>query len=162
MPASNAVITKNIKRFDKNLFTDNEKGEPIALVGCYDEEGEANFTAGKARELISRGAPPREIAVLYRANFQSRALEEAFLSHDVPYQVLGVRFFERREVKDVLAFIRAAQNPESMADLKRIINVPPRGIGKVTLLNRGDMDHIGSRCLPACCRIYSDGWFGLR
>lgn len=77
---------------------------------------------------------PREIAVLYRANFQSRALEEAFLTENVPYQVLGTKFFERKEVKDILSFIKASLNPESLSDIKRIINVPARGIGKVTLL----------------------------
>ncbi|MEK7117186.1 MAG: 3'-5' exonuclease, partial [Patescibacteria group bacterium] len=75
-----------------------------------------------------------EMAVLYRANFQSRALEEACLKAGVPYQVVGTRFFERKEIKDVISFIRYALNPESTADLARIINVPPRGIGKVTLL----------------------------
>jgi DNA helicase-2/ATP-dependent DNA helicase PcrA len=80
------------------------------------------------------GASLKEIAVLYRANFQSRALEEAMLKAGIPYQVLGTRFFERKEVKDVVSFIRYSLNPGSTADLVRIINVPPRGIGKVTLL----------------------------
>ena len=84
--------------------------------------------------MIERGAPPREIAVLYRANFQSRVLEEAFLVKNIPYQVLGVRFFERREVKDVLSYVRAALNPEGFSDIKRCINTPSRGLGKTTLL----------------------------
>ena len=74
-----------------------------------------------------------EIAVLYRANFQSRALEEAMLRYNIPYQVLGVKFFERKEIKDTLAYLRAALNPDSLSDIKRIINFPARGIGKVTL-----------------------------
>ena len=74
-----------------------------------------------------------EIAVLYRANFQSRALEEAMLRYNIPYQVLGVKFFERKEIKDTLAYLRAALNRESLSDIKRIINFPARGIGKVTL-----------------------------
>ncbi len=74
-----------------------------------------------------------DIAILYRANFQSRALEEAMLRYNVPYQVLGVKFFERKEIKDTLAYLRAALNPESLSDIKRIINFPARGIGKVTL-----------------------------
>lgn len=134
LDASNAVIAKNVNRFEKRLFTENDRGEPIAIVGCYDEAAEAHFVAGKAREMIARGIEPKEIAVLYRANFQSRAIEEACLALDIPYQVLGVRFFARREIKDVLSFIRAAQNRENTGDLSRIINVPPRGIGKVTLL----------------------------
>jgi DNA helicase-2/ATP-dependent DNA helicase PcrA len=72
--------------------------------------------------------------VLYRANFQSRVLEEAFLHKNVPYQILGVRFFERKEIKDTLSFIRAALNRESASDMSRIINVPPRGIGKATII----------------------------
>jgi DNA helicase-2/ATP-dependent DNA helicase PcrA len=145
LDASNAVIAKNVNRFEKRLFTENSLGEPIALVGCYDETEEANFVAGKAHELITRGVEPREIAVLYRANFQSRALEEACLSMDIPYQVLGVRFFERREIKDVLAFIRVAQHSDRTSDLARIVNVPPRGIGKVTLLKiiEGREDELG-------------------
>jgi len=78
--------------------------------------------------------PFPEIAILYRANFQSRALEEAMLRYDIPYQVLGVKFFERKEIKDTLAYLRAALNPESLSDIKRIINFPARGIGKVTLM----------------------------
>jgi len=74
------------------------------------------------------------VAVLYRANFQSRALEEAMLRHNIPYQVLGMKFFERKEIKDTLAYLRAALNPDSLSDIKRIINFPARGIGKVTLL----------------------------
>ena len=74
------------------------------------------------------------IAVLYRANFQSRALEEAMLRYNIPYQVLGVKFFERKEIKDTLAYLRAALNKESLGDIKRIINFPARGIGKVTLV----------------------------
>jgi len=73
------------------------------------------------------------IAILYRTNFQSRALEEAMLRYNIPYQVLGVKFFERKEIKDTLAYLRAALNPESLSDIKRIINFPARGIGKVTL-----------------------------
>ncbi|OGI95524.1 hypothetical protein A2917_03140 [Candidatus Nomurabacteria bacterium RIFCSPLOWO2_01_FULL_42_17] len=79
-------------------------------------------------------APLSEISILYRANFQSRALEEAMLRYNIPYQVLGVKFFERKEIKDTLAYLRAALNPESLSDIKRIINFPARGIGKVTLV----------------------------
>jgi DNA helicase-2/ATP-dependent DNA helicase PcrA len=134
LEASNKIIKKNKNRYDKKLFTDNHKGEKVALFSGYDEREEAIFVASKSRELIKRGINPNEIAVLYRANFQSRNLEEAFLEMSIPYQVLGTRFFERREVKDVLSFIRAALNPESLSDIKRIVNAPPRGIGKITLI----------------------------
>ncbi|HYF10253.1 MAG TPA: UvrD-helicase domain-containing protein [Candidatus Paceibacterota bacterium] len=134
LKAANAVIAKNTLRKDKNLFTENAEGEKIALYGAYDEEAEAHFVAKTSASLIASGSEPEEIAVLYRANFQSRALEEAFLKQSVPYQVLGVRFFERKEVKDLLSYLRASLNPEALGDLKRILNTPARGIGKTTAL----------------------------
>ena len=135
LTAANRVIAKNKFRKEKNLFTKNAEGERIGLLEAYDENDEARFVADKSKELIEgRGVSPSEIAVLYRANFQSRALEEAMLNAKVPYQVLGVRFFERKEVKDVIAYLKASLNPDSLSDMKRIINVPPRGLGKVTVL----------------------------
>lgn len=133
LAAANEVIKKNTVRADKNLFTKNVPGEKIGLISAYDENAEARAVAKKIREMMSARVKPDNIAVLYRANFQSRALEEMFLALDIPYQVLGVRFFERKEVKDILAFARAALNRESLSDIKRIIDVPPRGIGKSTL-----------------------------
>lgn len=132
--AANNVIKKNIIRKDKNLFTKNIEGEKIELLISYTEQEEARVIAENAKDIIDNGGEPREIAVLYRANFQSRVLEEAFLKKNIPYQVLGVRFFERKEVKDVLSFIKASLNRESTSDLVRIVNVPPRGIGKATIL----------------------------
>jgi DNA helicase-2/ATP-dependent DNA helicase PcrA len=134
LTAANRVIVKNKNRREKNLFTKNGEGEPIGVFGGYDEADEADFIAEKTLELIKKGVEAKEISVLYRANFQSRILEEAFLRAGITYQVLGVRFFERKEVKDILSYLRAALNPDSMADLKRVINVPARGIGKVTIL----------------------------
>ena len=134
LEASNSIIKKNKKRKEKNLFTKNMDGEKLSLFCALNENHEAQFITLKSKELIDSGVDPKEIAVLYRANFQSRILEEVFLSLDVPYQVLGVRFFERKEVKDVLAYLQIALNPESISTLKRIINVPARGIGKVTFL----------------------------
>lgn len=133
LKAANAVIEKNVVRRKKTLFTNNGEGERIALIEAYDENDEAREIAEAARELVKKGVKPGEIAVLYRANYQSRVLEEAFLHKNVPYQILGTRFFERKEVKDVLSFIRAGLNPEAVGDVARIINIPPRGIGKVTL-----------------------------
>lgn len=134
LTAANDIIGKNKYRAEKNLFTKNGEGESISVYTAYDEMDEAGFIARTSRELIADGAQPRDIAVLFRANFQSRALEEAFLGADIPYQVLGVKFFERKEVRDLLSFLRAGLTPNSGADLKRIANVPVRGIGKVTLL----------------------------
>ena len=132
--AANAVIEKNKIRFKKNLFTVNSEGEKIGLFGRGNEVDEAEFIADKAAEFIKRGVSPGEIAVLFRANFQSRVLEEAFMNRGIPYQLLGTRFFERKEIKDIVSYLRAALNPDSFLDLKRIINVPTRGIGKTTML----------------------------
>ena len=133
LAAANSVIEKNVKRKDKTLYTKNDEGERIGLYSAYGEDDEARFIVEKAEELIASGVAPREIAVLYRANFQSRALEQAFMYRGVPYQVLGTRFFDRKEVKDVLSYIRAALNPTSQGDIARIVSTPPRGIGKLTL-----------------------------
>ncbi|MFA6430611.1 MAG: UvrD-helicase domain-containing protein [Candidatus Paceibacterota bacterium] len=134
LTVANAVIKKNKLRREKNLFTKNAEGDKVSFFKGINETEEARFIARKSKEIIEKGGSPREIAVLYRANFQSRILEEAFLTESVPYQVLGTKFFDRKEVKDVLSFLRAGVNPESLSDIKRIINVPTRGIGKVTIL----------------------------
>jgi DNA helicase II / ATP-dependent DNA helicase PcrA len=132
--ASNEIIKKNQNRFDKNVFTSNEEGEKITLYAAMTGQDEAEYIAMKCREIISAGTSPADIAVLYRTNFQSRVLEEAFLNYGVSYQLLGTKFYERKEIKDVLSYLRLALNPGSNADLARIINEPARGIGKVTLL----------------------------
>jgi len=136
LAAANAVIEKNSMRKKKTLRTDNPSGEKISLLPSYTENDEARAIADISRDIIDGGTSAKEIAVLYRANFQSRALEEAFIKKNIPYQLLGVKFFERKEVKDVLSYIRAALNSDgnsASADIARIINVPPRGIGKVTV-----------------------------
>lgn len=142
--ASNKVIAKNRNRIEKNVFTNNEDGEKITLYAAFSGGEEADYIARNASSLIEKGISPSDIAILFRTNFQSRALEEAFINYEVPYQVLGVKFFERKEVKDVLSYLRLALNPGSNADLARIINSPVRGIGKVTVLKilegrRGDI-----------------------
>ena len=132
--ASNDIIAQNKNRIDKTVFTHNHAGEKLTLFAAMTGVDEAEYVARTAQALIADGADPAAIAVLYRTNFQSRALEEAFLNYEVPYQLLGTRFFERKEVKDVLSYLRLALNPGSRADLVRIINEPARGIGKVTML----------------------------
>ncbi len=131
--AANDIIEKNEMRAKKTLRTDNADGDKITLIAAYSEDNEAQAIADEARKLIAEGVSPREIAVLYRANFQSRAIEESFIKKNIPYQLVGVRFFERKEVKDVLSYIRAALNRDGLADIGRIINVPPRGIGKASV-----------------------------
>jgi len=133
LAAANGVIEKNTNRIPKTLFSEGDTGEPITLYGAMNERDEAWFVVEQAAHLMDRKVPAQEIAVLYRENAMSRVLEEAFLHAGLPYRVLGTRFFERREVKDVLSYLRAALNPKSKSDLARIIGVPPRGIGKVTM-----------------------------
>jgi DNA helicase-2/ATP-dependent DNA helicase PcrA len=133
LAAANDIISKNVYRREKNLFTNNIDGEPLSLYMAFDETDEAGFIARIIKEQLAAGKQPRDFAVLYRANFQSRAVEEQLLAANVPYQVLGTRFFERKEVKDALSFVRAATN-ETPADIARVINVPARGLGKVTQL----------------------------
>ncbi len=133
LAAANEVIAKNIYRREKNLFTKNRDGDVLSLYQAFDETDEGMFIARTVRELMQEGRAPRDVCILYRANFQSRAIEEALLNSAIPYQVLGTRFFERKEVKDALSLIRSAVYGTS-ADIARIANIPPRGIGKVTLL----------------------------
>ena len=132
--ASNDIIKKNQNRVEKTVFTNNHEGENISLFAAMTGADEAEYVAMTAKSLIADGAPPSSIAVLYRTNFQSRSLEEAFLNFDIQYQLIGTKFFERKEVKDVLSYLRLALNPGSSADLSRVVNTPTRGIGKVTLL----------------------------
>lgn len=130
--AANNIIKKNEYRVPKNLFTENKEGESITVCEAFDEGTEASYVANKINEILEN-TDPKEIAILYRANFQSRILEEALLGMGIPYQVLGVKFFERKEIKDLMSYIKVAFNKDSLSDVKRIINVPARGIGKVTI-----------------------------
>jgi DNA helicase-2/ATP-dependent DNA helicase PcrA len=131
--AANQVIERNKNRKEKHAITDNADGERITIHPATTAEAEALWIARESRRLIERGTKHEEIAVLFRTNFQSRALEEAFLACGIPYRLLGTRFFDRKEVKDVLSWIRLALDPEREADRMRAVQSPPRGIGKVTL-----------------------------
>lgn len=139
LAVANDIIQKNNFRIPKKLFTENEEGDKIGIFEARNEIDEAHFIALKSKELIDNGTKADHVAVLYRANFQSRVLEEAFLSYGVPYQMIGTKFFDRKEVKDVISFIKCALNSDNISDFNRIINIPPRGIGKVTLqkINQG-------------------------
>lgn len=158
--AANRVIEKNKMRIEKNLFTRNQHGEKIGLFEGWNEAEEAFFVTGKIRELGN--GPHRvkasECAVLYRANFQSRILEEAFAAEGIAYSMVGTKFFERKEIKDVLAFIRASLNRAMWADIERVINVPPRGIGDKTFekIKAGQSD-----LLSAGVRAKVENFFGF-
>lgn len=133
LEVAKAIISRNENRKEKAISTPNAEGAQIGIYQAFDETDEAGFVARIIKENIAKGKRPRDFAVLYRANYQSRALEEAMLGGDVPYQVLGTRFFERKEVKDILSYVRAALY-HTPADLERASKTPTRGIGKVGLL----------------------------
>ena len=131
--AANRVIEKNRNRKEKVAVTTNEEGEPIRLHVANTADGEARWIADEARHQMLAGVPAEQIAVLYRTNFQSRGLEEAFLRARIPYKLLGTRYLDRKEVKDVLAWVRLALEPSRETDRIRAAQSPSRGIGKVTL-----------------------------
>jgi DNA helicase II / ATP-dependent DNA helicase PcrA len=131
--AANTVIEKNKKRKEKISTTKKAPGEPILLYAAHSSEDEARWIAEKIGKLHARGVPLEEIAILFRTNFQSRALEEGLLRAGLPYKILGTRFFARKEVKDALAWMRLALDPSREVDKIRAAASPPRGIGKVTL-----------------------------
>ncbi|MCS7252726.1 MAG: UvrD-helicase domain-containing protein [Armatimonadota bacterium] len=135
LEAAHHVIKNNRYRHKKRLWTTREGGFPVIVYEASDEDKEALFVANMIRELISQDERRYcDIAVMYRVNAQSRPFEEAFLHFGIPHRVVGaVRFYERREIKDMLAFMRLIVNPDDEVSLLRVINLPPRGIGDVTL-----------------------------
>jgi len=135
LDAANGIIRKNRDRHDKALWTDRGGGEPIEIYQAGDERGEAYFVAQSIRRLLDDGpSSPNDIAILYRTNAQSRVLEEHLRAARVPAKVVGaVSFFERREVKDVVGYLRLLANPAADSALERVINVPARGIGETTV-----------------------------
>ncbi len=132
LDAANAVIEENVNRKGKTLRTERAGGEPITLVETLDESDEARWILGEIKARFADGVPATysSFAVLYRTNAQARALEDAFLRDGIPYQVVGgVRFYERREIQDVLAYLRLISNPRDDGAFDRVVNVPRRGIG---------------------------------
>lgn len=131
--AANQIIERNKNRKEKTSVTNNGEGEPVSLMIAETAETEAGWIAREASRLVRNGTPVTEIAVLFRTNFQSRVLEEAFLAEGLPYRLLGTRFYDRKEVKDVLSWVRLALDPSREADRIRAVQFPSRGIGKVLL-----------------------------
>jgi DNA helicase-2/ATP-dependent DNA helicase PcrA len=129
------IISANQQRKPKDLWTNNELGELTTVVETYSEQEEARFVVNELERLVGQGwVRLGDCAVMYRTNAQSRALEEAFVRYGIPYKlVAGTRFYERREIKDIIAYLRLIQNPYDSVSLLRIINVPGRGIGQQTL-----------------------------
>jgi DNA helicase II / ATP-dependent DNA helicase PcrA len=135
LEAAYGVVSQNRSRADKRLWTENPIGESIERKEAENEQEEAVFVVQKIREAVLAGKRRySDFAVLYRTNAQSRMFEEVFLNFSVPYKIIGgVRFYERREVKDIIAYLRVVHNPLDTVSLKRVINVPTRGIGATTL-----------------------------
>ncbi len=134
LAAANALITHNGGRLGKNLWTSGESGEPIRVYAGFNERDEAEFVLQRIRDWSARGGARREIAILYRSNAQSRVFEEVFLSARIPYRVYGgLRFFERAEIKDALAYLRLIANRRDDASFERVVNLPTRGIGARSL-----------------------------
>jgi DNA helicase-2/ATP-dependent DNA helicase PcrA len=134
LDAANAVIAHNPGRLGKRLWTDSGQGDPIDLFAAYNEIDEADYIVGRIREWVRDGGSHGDCAVLYRSNAQSRIIEEKLLEAQVPYRVYGgVRFFERAEVKDTLAYLRLVANHDDDAAFERAVNTPTRGIGGRTL-----------------------------
>lgn len=124
------VVSKNILRKDKRLWTSQEGGMPITIYAAQSGEGEARFVSGEIERLSGEGVPLGQCAVLFRTNAQSRLFEEAFVERGVPYTILsGRRFYERKHIKDTVAYLRLLLNPKDFVSLDRIINEPPRGLG---------------------------------
>jgi len=135
LDAAQSVISHNPHRTPKMLYTERGRGLPLILYEAYDEADEGEFVVREIKRLIAKKLyNPGDFAVMYRTNAQSRVVEEAFVRHNMPYKLVGaIRFYERKEIKDVLAYLRLILNPMDDISLQRIINVPPRGIGPQTL-----------------------------
>jgi len=132
--AANALITHNASRLGKELWTEDGDGEPISLYAAFNEIDEARFVAERIRQYIEEGHRRSEMAILYRTTAQSRLFEEALIHAAIPYRVYGgLRFFERAEIKDALAYLRLLSNPQDDGAFERAVNTPPRGIGAKTL-----------------------------
>lgn len=147
--AANDIIKNNKERKDKKLWTNNEEGIKIKYHRCYDEKDEANYIKDEIKKLITSGINKSDIAILYRTNAQSRNLEEAMLRENIPYKVIGsFYFYNRREIKDLIAYLKLLYNSNDDVNLLRIINVPKRGIGLKTIEN------LTSKAMLNNCSIY--------
>lgn len=180
LDAAMAVIKKNPNRTHINLFTRRGHGPKIAVRELFNEDEEATYVVDTVAELVRlKAAEPGEIAIMYRTNAQSRAIEDAFVRAGMPYRLVGAtRFYARKEIKDVLAYLRIVNNPADVVSLQRIINVPPRGIGEKTfaqleatarantmtvleVLERGEPAGRAARALKAFGTLWAQ-WVRLR
>ena len=146
--AANSVIRNNKLRKDKNLWSNNEEGELIKYIRTDGEKEEADYVAKEIKKLISEGVNPVDIAVLYRTNAQSRVMEEACLKNNIPYKIIGsFYFYNRKEIKDLICYLRLINNYKDDVSLLRVINVPKRKIGEKTIDNISNVALLNNSCL---------------
>jgi DNA helicase-2/ATP-dependent DNA helicase PcrA len=157
LEAASAVISRNLGRKGKRLWTENEKGKPPVHFLAQDEHDEAAFIARTVQSLVrEEGYRYPDFAVLYRTNAQSRVIEEELRRHSLPYLIVGgVRFYDRKEIRDILAYLRLLLNPEDALALKRVINCPPRGIGAGTMDKIEDLARLHHLSLRRACELAS-------
>ena len=164
LAAANALIANNQGRMGKNLWTDGDDGEPIAVYAAFNDVDEARFIVARIRQWVESGGRRDEAAVLYRVSAQSRVLEEALLEHGVAYRVYGgLRFYERAEIRNALAYCRLAANRDDDAAFERVVNLPPRGIGARTVDTlRTEAKKRGGSLWSATLAVVGEGVAGAR
>jgi|TARA_B100000315_G_C14568243_1_gene584081 DNA helicase-2/ATP-dependent DNA helicase PcrA len=164
LKAANVLISHNADRLGKELWTDDDDGEPIKLYSAYNDLDEARFIADRAQRHIEDSGSPQEVAVLYRSNAQSRVLEEAMLRAQIPYRIYGgQRFFERAEIKNALAYMRLMHDRHSDPAFERVVNTPARGIGDKTLeAIRAEARERSVSLWQACKEAIAEGKFNGR
>src|ERR1700760_1922639 len=162
LQAANGLISHNSGRLGKNLWTSGERGDPIRLYAAFNERDEAELRTHRIRDWVHHGGQRREVAILYRSNAQSRVFEEAFLSGRIPYKVYGgLRFFERAEIKDALAYLRLVSNRLDDQSFERVVNLPTRGIGAKSLdVVRESAKGAGSSLWEAAVACIGNGSLG--
>ena len=162
--AANAVIANNAARLGKTLWTDGVQGEPIKIYAAFNERDEAEFVINRIQDYVGQGNLRSEVAVLYRSNAQSRVFEEGLLAAGIPYRVYGgLRFFERAEIKDALAYLRLIANRDDDPSFERVVNTPPRGIGSRTMdVVRDEARRAGISLWRASAAVIAEGVLAKR
>jgi DNA helicase-2/ATP-dependent DNA helicase PcrA len=164
LDAANAVIANNSARLGKTLWTEGAAGAPIKVYAAFNERDEAEFVINRIQDFVGQGNRRSEIAVLYRSNAQSRVFEEGLLAAGIPYRVYGgLRFFERAEIKDALAYLRLIANRDDDPSFERVVNTPPRGIGARTVeLVRDEARAAGTSLWRAAAALIAAGSLAKR
>jgi DNA helicase-2/ATP-dependent DNA helicase PcrA len=157
LEAANAVIANNGSRLGKKLWTEATQGEPLVVYAAFNEIDEARYIADKVVAMVQRGIILNDMAILYRSNAQSRIIEEKLLENGLSYRIYGgIRFFERAEIRDVLAYLRLALNPHDDVSFERVVNLPARGVGEVALTALRDQARLHGYSLWQTAKIVAD------